>query len=129
VILIPIAILGLVTVIGFTFPDRWNGIYLIWGAAVGIVGALNELISLRIVPKLIGATGTQAARYRSRSPLLRKIVMMNMVSLGIALGALSSIFNDRALVLAFTIAVLVSVAIPYVLLPVVARQIRKRKGA
>lgn len=123
-----VAILGLVVVIGLTFPDHWNGVYLVWGVVIGLVGAGNELISIRVVPKLIGATESQAALYRLRSPLRRKIVMVNMVTLGIAMGALSSIFNDRVLVLVFTVAALVTIASPYIVLPLVARQVRRRQG-
>ncbi len=43
-----IVLLGLVVVIGYQHPDRWNGAYLIWGIAVGLVGAIRSINRLFI---------------------------------------------------------------------------------
>ena len=49
-----ILILSLVVIIGLTFPDRWNGAYLLWGILVGVIGALAQLGMLWFIPRLLG---------------------------------------------------------------------------
>jgi hypothetical protein len=120
-----IAILGFVVVVGFTVQDHWNGIYLLWGIAVGVLGAADQLLSARVLPKVAGVTQEQAERFR-RSTLRRKIVMMDMVTLGIAAGALSAILDNVACVLIFTVLVLLSIASTYLLAPVMVRRVHKR---
>jgi hypothetical protein len=120
-----IAILGFVVVVGFTVQDRWNGIYLVWGIAIGVLGAADQLLSAHVLPKIAGVTHDQAERFR-RSTLRRRIVMMDMVTLGIAAGALSAILDNMACVLIFTVLVLLSTVSTYLLAPVMVRRIHKR---
>jgi hypothetical protein len=126
-ILSNLAILGFVVVVGFNFPDRRNGVYLIWGIGVGVLGAANQQLIVYALPKVVGATNDQTDRFR-RSALRRKIVMMNLISLGLAAGALSAIFDYMAFVLIFTILVVLASVSPYLLTPVLIRRIRKRQA-
>ena len=121
-----ILILSLVVIIGLTFPDRWNGAYLLWGILVGVIGALAQLGMLWFIPRLLGDQKERIDRFRSRSVLRYRIFVPNVLILGVMSGALSAILNDRFLVLGYTVGVIVFCGAPYVILPIVARKLRKR---
>jgi hypothetical protein len=127
-ILSNVAILGAVVVVGLKFPDRWNGIYLIWGIAIGVLSAASQQISVYVLPKMVGATNDQKDRFRQSSTLRRKIVMIDMLTLGIAAGALSAIFDNVAFVVVWTILVVLLTTIPYLLAPAIIRRVRKRRA-
>jgi hypothetical protein len=126
-ILSNIAILGVVIVIGFRFQDRWNGIYLIWGIAVAVLSAASQQLSVYVLPKMVGATKDQTDRFR-QSTFRRKIVMMDLFTFGIAVGALSAIFDNVVFVLIWTVLVVLVSAVPYLLGPLIVRRVRKRQA-
>lgn len=126
-ILSQVAILGFVVVLGLNVQDHWNGIYLVWGIAVGVLGAADQQLSAHVLPKIAGVSKDQADQFR-RSTLRRKIVMMEMITLGVAAGAISAIFDNMVVVLAFTVLLVLSSASTYLFTPMIARRIRKRQS-
>jgi hypothetical protein len=126
-ILSDIAILGSVVVVGFSVQDHWNGIYLVWGIGVGVLGAANQLLMVHVLPKIVGATQAQTGRYR-RSKLRRRLAMMSMITLGISWGAFSAIFDTVWFVLIFTVLVVLSGTAPYLAAALLVRRVRKRRA-
>jgi hypothetical protein len=76
---------------------------------------------------MVGATTDQTDRFR-RATFRRKIIMMDLFTLGIAAGALSAIFDNIVFVLIWTVLVVLLGAIPYLLAPLIVRRVRKRQA-
>jgi hypothetical protein len=74
-----------------------------------------------------GATEEQVDRFR-RSTLRKRVSIMNLVTLGIAIGALSAIFDNVVLVLLFTIFLVLNSVRMYLLTPFIDRRVRKRQA-
>ncbi len=74
-----------------------------------------------------GATEDQVDRFR-RSTLRKRVSMMNLVTLGIAIGALSAIFDNVVFVLLFTIFLVLNSVRMYLLTPFIDRRVRKRQA-
>jgi hypothetical protein len=107
-ILSQLGVLGFVVAMGFTVQQRWHGIYLLWGIGIGVLGAVNQQLSVHVLPTLAGATVEQTDRFRRRSTLRTRIVMVEVITLGIAAGALSSILDKMIVVLIYSIIVVLS---------------------
>ena len=74
-----------------------------------------------------GATEDQVDRFR-RSTLRKRVSMMNLVTLGIAIGALLAIFDNVVFVLLFTIFLVLNSVRMYLLTPFIDRRVRKRQA-
>jgi len=72
----------------------------------------------------VGATKEQVDRLR-RSILRKRISIMNLLTLGIAIGALSAIFGNMVFVMLFTIFLVLNGVRMYLLAPFIARGVRK----
>jgi heme O synthase-like polyprenyltransferase len=121
-----VAILFFVVVAGFALPDRWNGVYLYWGIALGVVAAANQLSQWRIMPKLTPLTDAQLTRIRSRSALRQKVNAGNMLVVSVVGGALSAILDNFVPVSIVTTLVVLTAAITYIIIPMMNQRIRKR---
>jgi hypothetical protein len=85
-----------------------------------------QLGMLWFIPRVAGDQKERVEQFRSRSVLRYRIFVPKFFILGVMSGALSAISNDRFLVLAYTIGVIVFCGAPYIILPIVARKFRKR---
>ena len=113
---------------GIVVPDHWNWDYLIWGIGIGILSAANQQLAFYVVPKMMGATSDQSARLQRQGRLRKRVNMFTSISLGIAMGALSAIFDNIFFVLFGTIVLILANVIPYIVVPVILKRAIKRQA-
>ena len=124
----PIFLLAAVMIAGIVVPDHWNWDYLIWGIGIGILSAANQQLAFYVVPKMMGATSDQSARLQRQGRLRKRVNMFTSISLGIAMGALSAIFDNIFFVLFGTIVLILANVIPYIVVPVILKRAIKRQA-
>jgi hypothetical protein len=123
-----LVLLGAVACIGFAAQDHWDGMYLIWGIGIGLLGAANQQLILYVLPRVAGTAWTPTKDQGRSINLRKKFGMMACMVVGIATGAFSAIFDNIALVLFGSVVLFLASVTPYILMPTMIKRLRKRQA-
>ena len=119
-----VVILLCVAVIGLAAPDRWNGVYLVWGILCGLVLVLLYLGATTYVGRILARSGKALSPARAEQMRLRnRIVVPGCITFGVAWGALSAIFDTPIPLLFFGGMVVLFFVIPWAIgIPLILRR-------
>lgn len=128
--LLPAMIVGWVGLLFVTLvvaerPGYWHTGLLLWGLAIGVALALNQVLSVRIALRLARLSEQDAPLRRSRSGMQRKLNTVTYVVMGLMVGVISAksgyVWVDAAL----TALAVTSVIVAYVTTVVVGGRARR----
>ena len=108
-------------------PEGWHLGLFIWGLAIGLVGILNQRVSNHVLPRLVGASDEETAKWRARSGLRGRIYTVSYIVLGVTIGVFSATTNIVWIDIGFTVFAVLMWTAGYALVPLMAKRIRKRR--
>jgi hypothetical protein len=126
-----LVILLCVAAIGLVVPDRWNGVYLAWGLVIGAAIVLLYLGIMAYVGRRLEQAGRpiSPAKREQMRQRRRFVVVPGCVTMGLAWGGLSAIFDTPVPLLLFVGIILIAFVIPWAIaIPLLLRRVRGQQA-
>jgi hypothetical protein len=117
----------LVAVVVADRPGHWHAALFLWGVAIGVALALNQVITFRVALRLSRLSEHDTAMRRTRPGIQRKLNTVTYLMTGLMVGVISAKSGFAWVDVALTVLAVASVIVAYVTALVIGGRTRRSR--
>jgi hypothetical protein len=119
----------LIAVVVADRPGHWHAGLFLWGLAIGVALAVNQVIIFRVALRLARLSEQDTALRRRRSGIQRKLNTVTYIVMGLMVGVISAKSGFVWVDVALTVLAVTSVIVAYVTAFVIGGRARRGREA